>query len=174
MAENTQAAVIATGAEPSTEPLAWEDVRQAFSDERWYWVATVGAGGGPHVRPVLGVWLDGKAYSTTSPDAVKGRNLARHPECSLAARAPALDITVEGPATWVTDRRTLERVAAAYGEKYNWPLTITEENMFDAPYGAPTAGTPPYRPYEITPRAVYAFGTGDDLGIRSTRFRFPR
>jgi hypothetical protein len=52
-------------------------------------------------------------------------------------------------------------------------VTITEENMFDAPYGAPTAGTPPYRAYEITPRLVYAFGTGDDLGVRSTRFRLP-
>jgi len=51
-------------------------------------------------------------------------------------------------------------------------VTITEENVFDAPYGAPTAGSPPYRVYEIVPRFVYALGTGDDLGVRSTRFRF--
>lgn len=88
MAENTQAAVIVTDAEPGADPLSWEDVRQAFSDERSYWLATMAVGGGPQVRPVLAVWLDGKAYSTTSPDAVKGRNLARRPECSLAARAP--------------------------------------------------------------------------------------
>jgi hypothetical protein len=44
--------------------------------------------------------------------------------------------------------------------------------LFDAPYGAPTAGPPPYRLYEITPSVVYAFGTSGDLGVQSTRFRF--
>jgi hypothetical protein len=52
-------------------------------------------------------------------------------------------------------------------------VTITDENMFDAPYGAPTAGPPPYRVYEITPGFVYAFGTSDNLGVRSTRFHLP-
>lgn len=173
MSESTQAAVIATSAEPGTEPLPWEDVREAFSAERWYWLATAGPGGRPQLRPVLAVWLDGRVYSTTSPGAAKGRNLAFRPECSLAGRSPSIDITVEGPTSWVTDRHELERVAAAYRDKYNWPLTITEQNMFDAPYGAPTAGNPPYRAYEITPRTVYAIGTSDDLGARSTRFRFP-
>lgn len=172
MTGDTQAAVIAAGAEPGTEPLSWEDVRQRFSAERSYWVATTGPGGRPQVRPVLAVWLDGKAYSTTSPGAAKGRNLSVRPECSLAARAPAIDIVVEGPASWVGDRHVLERVAAAYDDKYGWPVTITGDNTFDAPYGAPTAGAPPYRVYEITPRLVYAFGTGDDLGVRSTSFRF--
>ena len=46
--------------------------------------------------------------------------------------------------------------------------------MFDAPYGAPTAGPPPYRAYEITPSRAYAFGMNDNLGVRSTRFRFSR
>jgi hypothetical protein len=79
---------------------------------------------------------------------------------------------VEGPTSWVSDRHVAEDVAAAYDDKYGWPVTITDENMFGAPYGAPTAGPPPYRVYEIGPRLVYAFGTGDDLGVRSTRFRF--
>jgi hypothetical protein len=81
---------------------------------------------------------------------------------------------VEGPAAWVTDRQVLERVAAAYDDKYGWPVTITDDNLFDAPYGAPTAGVPPYRAYEISPRVVYAFGTDNDLGVRSTRFRLSR
>ena len=173
MPEEMQAAVIATEAEPGTEPLSWNDVSQRFSAERWYWLATLGPGEQPQVRPVLAVWLDDKVYSTTSPVAAKGRNLRSHSQCSVAARAPGIDIVVEGPTSWVTDHKVLERVAAAYDDKYGWPVTITEENMFDAPYGAPTAGTPPYRPYELTPRLVYAFGTGDDLGVRSTRFRLP-
>jgi hypothetical protein len=172
MLEQMHAAVIATGAEPGTEPLPWDEVRRRFEAERWYWVATAGNGGRPHVRPVLAVWLDDKVYSTTSPGAAKGRNLEFRPQCSVAARAPEIDIVVEGRTSWVGDRHLLERVASAYDSKYGWPVTITAEHMFDAPYGAPTAGSPPYRVYEVTPRLVYAFGTSGNLGGRSTRFRF--
>lgn len=42
------------------------------------------------------------------------------------------------------------------------------------PYGAPTAGHPPYRVYELTPAVAYAFGTGSNLEERSTRYRFDR
>jgi uncharacterized pyridoxamine 5'-phosphate oxidase family protein len=173
MPEITSASAIAMDAEPGTEPLSWDEVRQCFEAERGYWVATTGASGRPHVRPVLAVWVNDKVYSTTSPGAAKGRNLELYPECSLAARAPAIDIVIEGPMAWVDDRHLLEQIASAYDSKYGWPVTITKENMFDAPYGAPTAGPPPYRAYEITPRLVYAFGTSDNLGVRSTRFRLP-
>ena len=166
------AAVITTDAPRGTEPLPWDEVRRRFDAERWYWLATAGADGRPHVRPVLAVWLGDRVYSTTSPDARKGRNLESRPECSLSARAPAIDIVVEGTASWVDDRDALEQVAAVYDAKYGWPVTITSDNMFDAPYGAPTAGPPPYRLFEITPSVVYAFGTSDDLGVQSTRFRF--
>jgi uncharacterized pyridoxamine 5'-phosphate oxidase family protein len=174
MSTEAEAAVIATGAEPGTEPLSWDQVRELFDAEKWYWAATSGPDGQPHVRPVLAVWLQDKIYSTTSPGAAKGRNMRLRPECSLAARAPAIDIVVEGSTTWVDDRHLLEQIASAYDSKYGWPVTITKDNMFDAPYGAPTAGPPPYRVYEITPRIVYGFGTSDNLGLRSTRFRFPR
>jgi Pyridoxamine 5'-phosphate oxidase len=174
MPEDTYASVIATDAEPGTEPLSWDEVRQRFDAERWYWMATTGGDGRPHVRPVLAVWAHDKIYSTTSPAARKGRNLQLHSECSLAARAPAIDIVVEGSTSWIDDRHLLEQIASAYDSKYAWPVTITSENMFGAPYGAPTAGPAPYRVYEITPRLVYAFGTSDNLGGRSTRFRFLR
>jgi uncharacterized pyridoxamine 5'-phosphate oxidase family protein len=171
MPKDPSASVIASDAEPGTEPLSWEEVSQRFAAERWYWVATTGPDGRPHVRPVLAVWVHDKVYSTTSPGARKGRNLQARDECSIAARAPAIDIVVEGAASWVDDRNLLEQIAAAYDGKYGWPVTVTDENVFDAPYGAPTAGPPPYRAYEITPRFVYAFGTSDNLGARSTRFR---
>jgi hypothetical protein len=174
MAKHMRATVIATDAAPGTEPLPWDEVRECLAAERSYWLATAGPGGRPQVRPMLAVWLGGKIYSTTSPDAAKGRNLQRHPECSLAARASQIDIVVEGATSWADDRDLLEHIASAYDSKYGWPLTITADNMFDAPYGAPTAGPPPYRAYEISPRDIYAFGTGGELGVRSTRFRFPR
>jgi hypothetical protein len=133
------AAVITTDAPPGTEPLPWDDVRE---------------------RPVLAVWLADKVYSTTSPGARKGRNLEHWPECSLAARAPAIDIVIEGVTSWVDDRGLLEQIAAAYDSKYGWPVSITNDNMFEAPYGAPTAGPPPYRSAALsapwrTPDASY-------------------
>lgn len=56
-------------AEPSTErlsspsgtPLAaftWADVRSRLAGSETYLLATSGRGGGPHVVPVLGVWLE--------------------------------------------------------------------------------------------------------------------
>lgn len=172
MPEDVDAVVIAAAAPAGTEPLAWDEVRQHFDAEGSYWLATAGPGGHPHVRPVLAVSLGDRIYSTTSPGARKGDNLEHQAVCSLAAHAPAIDIVIEGSTAWVDDRALLEQVAAAYDRKYSWPVTITSKNMFDAPYGAPTAGPAPYRVFQITPAVAYAFGTADNLGVRSTRFRF--
>lgn len=171
MPEHVDSAVISTDVPPGTEPLTWDEVRQLFAAERSYWLATTRPDGLPHVRPMLAVWVGDMIYSTTSPGARKGRNLEYRAQCSLAARAPAVDIVVEGPAAWVDDRSRLEQVAAAYDSKYGWPVTVTSRHMFDAPYGAPTAGPPPYRIYQVAPAVAYAFGTSDNLGVRSTRFR---
>lgn len=46
------------------------------------------------------------------------------------------------------------------------------DGAFDAPYGAPTAGPPPYQPYEIRPAAVFSFVNDSALGPSSTCWRF--
>lgn len=166
------AEVIATDAPAGAAPLDWNEVAQLFAAERWYWVATAGAEGHPHIRPVLAVYLDERVYSTTNPAARKGRDLRRRPTAALAARAPAIDVVLEGTVSWVEDRAGLQRVGDAYREKYGWPVTVTADGAFDAPYGAPTAGPPPYRLYQLTLTVAYAFGTDNQLGERSTRYRF--
>jgi Pyridoxamine 5'-phosphate oxidase len=167
-----QAEVIATEAAPTATVIDWEEAVGLFAAERWYWVATTGNEGCPHLRPVLAVRVDGRIYSTTNPGARKGRDLISRPAAALAARAPAIDIVIEGHVVWIEDRQQLQRVGDAYQSKYGWPVTITADNAFDAPYGAPTAGLPPYRVYELVPEVAYAFGTDDKLGARSTRYRF--
>ncbi len=168
------AEVIATDADADAGvvPIDWEEAVRLFAAERWYWVATTGDEGRPHLRPVLAVCLDERIYSTTSPAARKGRDLARRPSATLSARTPAIDIVIEGQVTWIDDRQRLQRVGDAYRDKYGWPVTVTADGAFDAPYGAPTAGHPPYRVYELTPTVAYAFGTDNHLGERSTRYRF--
>ncbi|MGH9244498.1 MAG: hypothetical protein ACRD29_09310 [Acidimicrobiales bacterium] len=46
------------------------------------------------------------------------------------------------------------------------------DGAFDAPYGAPTAGPPPYQPYAVTPTVIFGFGTNDKFAPLSTRWRF--
>lgn len=153
------------------EPIPWPDARDRLAGERFYWLATTDPGGRPHVRPVLAVWVDNALYTSTSPTARKGRNLDADPRCSVTARTDDLDLVLEGTATRVTDGETLARVADAYRSKYGWPVEI-RDRAFEAPYGAPTAGPPPYLLYRVTPVQVYGFGTDDALGPRTTRWRF--
>ena len=153
------------------EPIPWAEARDRLAGERFYWLATTHPDGRPHVRPVLAVWVDGALYSSSNPTARKGRNLDHDPRCSVTARTDDLDVVLEGTAGPVTDEETLARVAATYRDKYGWPVEV-EGGAFEAPYGAPTAGPPPYLVYEITPVQVFGFGTDDALGPRSTRWRF--
>ncbi len=151
--------------------LPWAEVRDRLARERFYWLATTRPDGRPHVRPVLAVWVDGALYSSTNAAARKGRNLDHDPRCAVTARTDDVDVALEGRAGRVTGDETLAKVAAAYRDKYGWPVDV-RNGAFEAPYGAPTAGPPPYVVYRITPRQVFAFGTDDALGPRTTRWRF--
>jgi nitroimidazol reductase NimA-like FMN-containing flavoprotein (pyridoxamine 5'-phosphate oxidase superfamily) len=165
------AGVITTGAPEGRDPLAWAVARDRLADERFYWLATVHPGGRPHVRPVLAIWMDGNLHTTSNPAAQKGRNLEREGRCSFTVSTPGLDLVVEGTAAAVIDAALLQRVAAEYFAKYQWPAEV-KDGAFDAPYGAPTAGPPPYRVYQIVPEVVFGFGTDDPFAPHSTRWQF--
>ncbi|HZM30040.1 MAG TPA: pyridoxamine 5'-phosphate oxidase family protein [Acidimicrobiales bacterium] len=165
------ATAIAGDATPTGEPLPWSEAERRLADAQTYWFATTAPGGGPHVRPVLGVWLDGTLHTTSGPGARKARNLEVDGDCAFSLSADSVDMVLEGSASRVLDPAQLERVAEAYGAKYGWPARVAGD-AFDAPYGAPTAGPPPYQVYAVRPRAVYAFGTDEELAPRSTRWRF--
>lgn len=153
------------------DPLRWDEVSERLAAAQTYWLATTHPDGRPQVRPVLGVWVGGALHTTTSPDARKARNLRDDGRCALSVTTDGMDLAYEGTARRVIDHAHLERIAQAYAEKYGWPVTIAG-SAFDAPYGAPTAGPPPYQPYEIVPATVFAFGTDDDHAPRTTRWRF--
>lgn len=155
----------------SDATIPWPVVRERIADAEAYWFATVGPRGRPHVRPVLGVLLDDAWFTTSAPAAVKAQNLGQNPRCSVAARGDGIDLVLEGSASPVRDLPTLERIAAAYHEKYGWPVRIVG-SAFDAPYGAPTAGGPPYHPYRLQPDVAFAFGITEEHAPRTTRFRF--
>ncbi|MDV3221325.1 pyridoxamine 5'-phosphate oxidase family protein [Intrasporangium sp.] len=151
--------------------MPWDDVRDRIARAGDYWASTVRANRSPHVRPVFAVWVDGLLVSTTNGTRAKARHLASNPLVSFATRVDGVDVIVEGRAEFVTDERLLARIADAYQRKYGWPLVI-RDGAYHAPFAAPVAGPPPYRPYAVTPEIVYAMGITDELAPRSTKYRF--
>jgi hypothetical protein len=169
MATEPTEATVLTGEEVA--PIEWAEALQRIADAQYSWLATTRADGRAHIRPCLTVWMDGLLHSTTRLDAAKGRHLAADGRCSMSVSTDDMDLVVEGRAAFVTDAVHLQRLAHAYRDKYGWP-PVVGDGSFDAPYAAPTAGPPPYQPFAITPDAVYAFGTSDAYGPRTTRFTF--
>jgi hypothetical protein len=155
----------------AVEPIPWEEGRRRLADVLFAWVATTHPGGRPHVRPVLTVWADGAFHSTSGRGTRKARNLDRDGRCTLSASFDGLDVVLEGVATWVREPDALQRVVDAYHDKYQWPAEV-DGDALDAPYGAPTAGPPPYAVYRIEPTTAFLFGTNDELAPRTTRWRF--
>ena len=68
-----------------------------------------------------------------------------------------------------TDAGELDRIAAAYRDTHGWDVARSADAL-DTPYGAPTAGPPPYLAFRIAPTTIYAFGTAEGLAERSTRW----
>ena len=79
-----------------------------------------------------------------------------------------IDLILEGEATRVTDRPTLETVASLYREG-GWPAEV-EGEAFTAPYSAPSAGPPPWDLYRVTFHTVFGVATAEPYG--ATRWRF--
>jgi uncharacterized pyridoxamine 5'-phosphate oxidase family protein len=154
-----------------TAVIPWAEAEDRLATSQVYWFATTRPDGRPHVRPVLAVWVDGTLYSTTNPSTRKGRNLAENSRCAVTMSGDSMDLVIEGAAARVEDDDELRRVAEAYRSKYEWPVTV-RGGAFDAPYGAPAAGPPPYQPYAVTPTVVFGFGTDERFAPRSTRWTF--
>ena len=97
------------------------------------------------------------------------KNLARNSHCVITVDRDNVHLVVEGEAAKISDNAKLQRVAEVYASKYAWHVTV-RDGVFDAEYGASTAGPPPFNVYEVTPRRVFGFGT--DETFSPTRWRF--
>ena len=126
--------------------------------------------GRPHAAFFGALWHDGDIYMVSGPGTRKSRNLAANPACTISVRLPGIDLVLEGEAHRVTDRTTLETLAARYREG-GWPAQV-EGDAFTAPYSAPSAGPPPWHLYRITFHTAVGVGTAEPYG--ATRWRFAR
>lgn len=162
----------AAGQAGNSRPVDWEAALQRLSNGGWFWLATVRPDGAPHVMPVLAVWADSAMYVSSKDTARKSRNLAADPRCVLTTDSGDLHLIVEGRAGRVHEAETLRRAAEAFQATYDWPTTVSGEQL-DADYGAPTSGGPPYDVYEIVPTKVFALPT-DGESFTPTRWNFDR
>jgi hypothetical protein len=138
--------------------------------DRPTFLATSRPDGRPHIAGVGAGWYDGDIYFTSGPETRKSRNLAANPACTIAMSLDGIDLVLEGEATRVTDRPTLEALAALF-RAGGWPAEV-EGDAFTAPFSAPSAGPPPWHLYRLIFHTAFGVATAEPYG--ATRWRFDR
>src|SRR5262245_801242 len=142
---------------PDARPTTWPAARAVLESAEISWISTVRADGRPHVTPLVAVWLDGALHFSTGPTEQKAVNLAANPHVVLTTGCNAwddgIDVMVEGEARRVTDRPTLERLAAAWRTKWDgsWEFEASDEGFGQMPGGVAFV-------YAVEPSKVLAFG----------------
>ena len=126
--------------------------------------------GRPHAAAIATFWRDGDLYFTSGPGTRKARNLAANRTCTISAGLDGIDLILEGEATRVTDRPTLEEVAGQ-ARAGGWPAEV-QGDAFTAPFSAPSAGPPPWHLYRFTFHTAFGVATAEPHG--ATRWRFER
>lgn len=134
------------------------------------WLTTMNADGSPHVTSVGAMWVDGSFWFQTGPGTRKARNVARDARCSMATALRDADVVVEGSAERVTDRASLEKLAAAWAGQ-GWPAEVHESGTgITAPFNAPSQGPAPWNVYRLEPRSATVVSNVEPGG--SSRFVF--
>ncbi len=149
--------------------IAWDELLNELSTGGTFWLTTIDPDGRPHTRPVFAVQTAGSVYVASSRTAAKSPALHAGGEVSIATSRSAIDIIWSGTSRHITNPTRLDAAADAYRSTYGWEVAV-DDGALTAPYGAPTAGPPPYDVFDITPRAVHAIGTGAPFIGRSTRW----
>jgi hypothetical protein len=152
--------------------ITWHDLLRHVDAGGTFWLTVVDDDGRPHTRPVFAVVHDGGLVTASSHTAVKTAPLQAGNPCSIAVSAGDLDVVWSGIPTRVTDTGELHDIAERYRRTYGWDVDAHADAL-TAPYGAPTAGPPPYLAFRIRPMTVHAIATGDASTGRSTRWTFP-
>lgn len=164
--------------DPGAQPTPWDRTREVLESAQLAWVSTVRADGRPHVTPLVAVWLDGAFHFSTGAEDQKGVNLATNAHVVLTTGCntwdQGLDVMVEGEARRVTDRVTLERLAAAWATKWDgtWQYDVADDGFrhrtSEEIPSSPEANTP-VLVFAVQPRKILAFGKGE-AGFTHTRY----
>ena len=109
--------------------LPWSWAQERLEKSRNYWVCSTRPDGRPHAMAVWGAMVGNDFYFSTADGSIKARNLDSDARCTVCTDSADEAVILEGSATRASDRPALERFAASYREKYDFPLNL------DAPPG---------------------------------------
>lgn len=146
-------------AESGTGLLPWSWAEERLTRSTFFWLATVGAGGRPHVMPVWAVWSEGAAWFSSGLRSRKARNLAADPRCTLTTDDALEPVIVEGDAERVTDLDRLAGFMAALDAKY------------ETDYGAEFADPAVNGVWRVAPDRAFGL-VEDDFTGSPTRWTF--
>lgn len=104
--------------------LSWSWAEERLATSRNYWVVTVWPQRRPHLMPVWGMWAEDAFWFSSSKDSRKSRNLMANSRCAVSTEDALNPVVVEGVATLVDDRSTLEKVLAWENAKYETDYTM--------------------------------------------------
>jgi nitroimidazol reductase NimA-like FMN-containing flavoprotein (pyridoxamine 5'-phosphate oxidase superfamily) len=160
----TESAVRGTGDVPRFA-AAWDEVSAAIETHETYLVSTVAADGGPHVTPVLGLWIDDLFYFNSTDASYKVRNLAHNPQVAVSVVVEHADFVIRGTAHPLLDVERLELIAAGFTDKYPWWHPRVRDGRF-VDHDDNTSRTV----FEVRPRFLTAFGRR--RGLTASRWNF--
>ena len=112
--------------------IPWSNVDRRLHSMREIWIATASPAGKPDATPVWFWWDGASVYFTCAAVAHKARNIAHEPEVVLLNGDGADPIIIKGRAERVDEKGELERVDAAYADKYVAPTTGERATIFVA------------------------------------------
>jgi nitroimidazol reductase NimA-like FMN-containing flavoprotein (pyridoxamine 5'-phosphate oxidase superfamily) len=154
--------------DPKAIAVSWDETRRQLETAQLFWICTVRADGRPHVTPLVSVWLDGALYFSTGATEQKFLNLSGNPHVVLMTGCnrweDGVDVAVEGDAVQVTDDGLLERLAAAWTQKWDgrWEYLV-----HDGAFHFEKGGTALV--FRVSPAKVLSFAKGT---FGHTRHRF--
>jgi nitroimidazol reductase NimA-like FMN-containing flavoprotein (pyridoxamine 5'-phosphate oxidase superfamily) len=146
------------GVTKATEYVEWSRVEERLTRDRVYWLATVGPGGRPRVRPIDAVYLEGAIYVGGSPAVRWIQELAGNPHVSVHLDDVDDVLIVEG------DAEIMETVEAGLAERLAAASNAKFPEYRRTPEAYVSGGA-----IAIRPRKVVAW---TDITKDPTRFRF--
>ena len=159
--------------DPKAEAWPWSEVVSLLEASEIFWLSTVRRDGRPHVTPLPAMWLADALHFCTGPEEQKAKNLAANDHVVLTTGTNTfkvgLDVVVEGRALRVTDEPLLQRLAAMWNTKLDWPFEATEGGFRGDPRRR-GAGDGIAHVFAVAPTKVLAFGKGEPFS--QTRYRF--
>lgn len=125
--------------------LPWSHVSERMDKAMHYWVCSISPGGGPHVMPVDGLWIDDKLYFGGSPETRRNRNIVANPAVCIHLENAMEVVILQGDAHELRapNKELAIRLGEASRKKYGFG---------PKPEDFAAGGT-----FEFTPRVAFAW-----------------